>query len=274
MAKINNLLMRKSQGKLAGATLYTTEGVTIMREVNEHPKNPRTDAQMLQRCKLGNLVNFYQALQPYWKKAFEKKEKLNSDYNRFVQLNLANSPVYLTKKQVADNVVVPANYIISLGSIQTLGAVSLSDGDATFTLATGLSVTSSTTVAQFSAALVAADARYQLGDQITLIGVSNADNSNFLVEVTLSSSDSRQLSAVLGSNLSITTSGFTHEYGPNVFGGAIVVSRMIAGKLNVSNATMVSNVATAGTAYTSDEAKANAIKSYGGQGKVFLTPGE
>lgn len=274
MAKLNNLLMRKSQGKLAGATIYTTEGVTIMREVNEHPKNPRTDAQMLQRCKLGNLVNFYQALQPYWKKAFEKKEKLNSDYNRFVQLNLANSPVYLTKKQVADNVVVPADYIISQGSLPAINATTASSSSLNFFSGESMGLSANMTIAQFAAAVIATYPYLQLGDQLSFLVARKDTAGSVIREVTLTTSDTRTLASVLGSSFSITTSSITVSTGSDCAGAAVVVSRMVAGKLLVSSETMVSNINYAGSDYTSDEAKANAIKSYGGQGKVFLTPGE
>lgn len=274
MAKLNNLLMRKSQGKLAGATIYTTEGVTIMREVNEHPKNPRTDAQMLQRCKLGNLVNFYQALQPYWKKAFEKKEKLNSDYNRFVQLNLANSPVYLTKNQVADNVVVPADYIVSQGSLQFTPTITLEDTSAGFFESDGVTLSANITVAQFTTNIMSVFPVLQLGDQLSFIGIDNTDVTAAIAEVTLSATDSRTLASILGSRFQITTEAIEFLAKDSLLGGAVVLSRMVAGKLLVSTAKMESSVTAVGTEYTSDAAKSAAIKSYGGQGKVFLTPGE
>lgn len=266
--------MRKSQGKLAGATIYTTEGVTIMREVNEHPKNPRTDAQMLQRCKLGNLVNFYQALQPYWKKAFEKKEKLNSDYNRFVQLNLANSPVYLTKKQVADNLIVPADYVISQGSLAFDQMAFCEDTTASFFSDKFSGGTSSMTVSAFSAAIIAGVKGLQMGDQLTLIYANTEHSEVILREITLSSTDSRTLASVIGNEFTISTSSLDLELGDDLFGAAVVVSRMVAGKLYVSTSVMTSTIGQAGSGYTSDAAKAAAIKSYGGQGKVFLTPGE
>lgn len=274
MAKLNNLLMRKSQGKLAGATIYTTEGVTIMREVNEHPKNPRTDAQMLQRCKLGNLVNFYQALQPYWKKAFEKKEKLNSDYNRFVQLNLANSPVYLTKQQVADNVIVPAAYIISQGSLVFDQMAFCEDTTANFFADKFTGGTSNMTVSAFSTAIIAGVKGLQMGDQLTLIYANTSSNEVILREVTLSSTDSRTLSSVLGGDFTVSTNSLDIDNGDDMFGAAVVVSRMVAGKLYVSTSVMATTIEQSGSGYTSDQAKVDAIKSYGGQGKVFLTPGE
>lgn len=274
MAKLNNLLMRKSQGKLAGATIYTTEGVTIMREVNEHPKNPRTDAQMLQRCKLGNLVNFYQALQPYWKKAFEKKEKLNSDYNRFVQLNLANSPVYLTKKQVADNVVVPADYIVSQGSLVTGVTWANNNGQLGYLTGQFSGGSSNMTIAAFSASLIAAGIGLQYGDQLTFISVNLNSAFTSIAEITLSSSDTSVLQDKIGERFEVGTSSIVVDTSRDLSACGIVVSRMVAGKLMVSSCILDSNVADEGDDYTSDEAKANAIKSYGGQGKVFLTPGE
>lgn len=274
MAKLNNLLMRKSSGKLAGATIYTTEGVTIMREVNDHPKNPRTDAQMAQRTKLANLVNFYQALQPYWKKAFEKKDKLNSDYNRFVQLNLTNSPVYLTKQQAQDNVVIPANYVISQGSLAVAPEFSNQVGSVTFLSGQFTGGTSNMTVAALSAALVAGNAGFEYGDQLTFIVVASDSKLILLREITLSSTDTSTVASKLSNLLEVTTSAITGDWDGELVGVACVVSRMVAGKLQVSSAIMDSDVDTQGEAYISDAAKAAAIKSYGGEGKVFLTPGE
>ncbi len=40
--------LKGSQGKLAGATMYKSNGETIMREVVK-PSNPRTQGQLIQR---------------------------------------------------------------------------------------------------------------------------------------------------------------------------------------------------------------------------------
>ena len=50
-----------SQGKLAGATMYKSNGETIMREVVK-PSNPRTQGQLIQRIVMTTVQNAYSTM--------------------------------------------------------------------------------------------------------------------------------------------------------------------------------------------------------------------
>lgn len=276
MAKVKSLLLRKSSGKLAGTTMYTTSGVTIMREIATDVKNPRTKAQMTQRVKLANLVNTYQVLKRFFKYAFENKKPLTSDYNAFVAANLTNSPVYLTKQAAAANVVVPAPYRISEGTLPTLFDTTLDDGVFEGPLLSGLSsITSATTVAQVSSALLAAYDGLAEGMQISFIAIGCDDIGTNLVitlnEFVIDSSNTAEkiLDFMPSAGVSNGYLSSSVLQGSDVIAGAFVVSQTVAGKTRVTTTSLVSSD-TSVSSFVGSAALEAAINSYGESTDVFL----
>lgn len=275
MGKINSIFLRKSKGKLAGTTIYTTGGVTIQREIATEVKNPRTKAQMKHRVKLANLVNMYQVLKPFFKYAFENKKPLQSDYNAFVSKNLTASEVYLTKQQAAMNVVVPAPYRISEG---TLGIKATSDMEQGTIIglvcANDYSMSANTTIASFSQHIISNNPGVVDGMQLSLVALRcDADTSNFataLFELVLNTENTSEkvwdyIPNLFAENGNIRWESFA---GDEIVAGAFVLSHTVAGKTKVSTETLVTND---GWQPFATDAQLNlAINSYGESTEAFL----
>lgn len=273
MAKHKQLWLKGSKGKLAGTTFYQTAGVTIQREINYDPSNPRTDKQMTQRTKLANLVNMYRAGKSFFPRAFENKKALESDYNKFVSYNLTNSPIYLTKGEAAKGLFIPAAYQISQGSLPAIGAVELTDDTATYAAVNGGSMSANTTVGQYTQSLMGSFDHVQDGDQLSFVIFSSGPTGTLFrkMELILSTTDSRKLSDVLPAWFSWDpTEGIQVNYDGGTAGAAVVLSRTIAGKTLVSTSVLTIYEGDNYTAHTGDVAQAAAINSYGASKKVFL----
>lgn len=273
MAKHKQLWLKGSKGKLAGTTFYQTAGVTIQREINYDPSNPRTDKQMTQRTKLANLVNMYRAGKSFFPRAFENKKALESDYNKFVSYNLTNSPIYLTKGEAAKGIYVPAAYQISQGSLPALDNMDNAGGTFSLNSVAGGSMSANTTVAQYSAAFKEYYPHVEDGDQLSIVYWSFQNNAPAFgkAEIILSSTDNRKLDDVLpGAFEWQPTNGIVVDlYGVSA-AAAAVLSRTVAGKTLVSSQTLVVNQGDEYTAHAGATAQAAAINSYGASKKVFL----
>lgn len=276
MGKIKSIWLRGSKGKLAGTTLYTTSGVTIQREIQTEVKNPRTRAQMAHRVRLANLVNMYQVAKRFFKYAFENKPALVSDYNRFVSLNLSNNPVFLTKQQAAVNVVVPAGYQITEGSLPVQATSSMDDGQLIgLGVPSDFEYTANTTVSQLTTALKRSHPEIIDGMQLSvIIFFCDADGKNLffaLNEVILDSTNTAEKVSAYIPNLGVYNGRLTEDtaQGADIAAGAFVLSHTVAGKTRVSTETMV----TSGlfeSQFVGDPALEMAINSYGESSDVFL----
>lgn len=285
MAIIQNIILRGAKKRLGGAVLYQQAGRTLARELAAEVSNPRTDAQMTQRVKWANLVAFYRANKAWMRKAFEGKKPTQSDYNKFMSLNVANSNIYLTKQEAAVGSCVVGPYKITEGSLPSIEVYADSNDfvtnlyyDADMGLDAGL------TVAQFSAALLDFNAGLREGDQLSFIRITQQTNNQsgtpyILVrayEVVLSRSNNEQLSSYWPLDL-LQMSDLSGQAAVGVVNNgnmgafSIVLSRTIAGKTLVSTQwlTLV-NMATMLSSYTSAAQLNLAQASYGQQTDVFL----
>ena len=91
------------------------DGEQVVSAYNPQVKNPRTTAQMEQRTKWLNVLGMYKALAPYLKEGFENKQAGQTDYNRFMSVNLQAEPVYITREQYDNGGSVIAPYVITQG---------------------------------------------------------------------------------------------------------------------------------------------------------------
>ena len=79
--------LRGSKGKLAGATLYQSNGETIMREVVS-PSNPKTDGQLLQRIVMHTVMGAYSAMKAICDHSFEGIKKGQNTMSYFMKQNV------------------------------------------------------------------------------------------------------------------------------------------------------------------------------------------
>ncbi|MDO4960200.1 MAG: hypothetical protein Q4E68_13220, partial [Prevotellaceae bacterium] len=166
MATLNGI-NSKMKGSVGQFTFRRSKGVTIVSEKISESANPRTPAQMATRTKLTNIVAMYKGIRPLLKNGFESKAAECSDYNMFVKVNMQQTPVYLTKPQVAGGACIAAPYQITQGSLPAIVITGEGRNAATNIFVADLTLGASTTVSDFSKAVVDNNPDYRYGDQIS-----------------------------------------------------------------------------------------------------------
>lgn len=277
--------LRGAKKKLGGTVLYTQGGRTLQRELAPEVKNPKTPAQMGQRVKWANLVAFYRANAGWMPKAFENKKATQSDYNKFMSLNAANSRIYLTKEQARQGACVVDSYRVSDGTLQPVDVFPSGDDWVTNLYIPGLDMSSdSVTVAEFSEALLMGNAGLRSGDQLSFIRITQLNNNTTGIpyvqvrayEVIINEQGPGLLKDfwpfdLLGTGEEQGTDALLVKNNNKQGGFAIIVSRTQAGRVLVSPSQITQvNMAEIIKQYSSATALANAIDSYGRGDDVFL----
>lgn len=286
MAIVQNFWLKGASKRLAGAVIYEAMGQTRARRLAESVTNPRTEAQMNQRVKWANLVNLYRVNSDWMKYAYETKKTTQSEYNKWMSLNVTNSRIYLTKQLAAAGACVVDAYTITQGSLPSIENTLTEDNFYKSNLYTGTQATLvGATIAQLSEALLVNNPGIREGDQLSLIRLSQQTNSDTGIpyvilrkyELIVNSSDTRQVFDFLPRDL-VSISGTSSNYslaidtGQRVGGFAWILSRTVAGKTYVSTQTIVPvNNGALISLYSSDAAYRAAIESYGTTEDAFLS---
>ena len=236
--------------------------------------------QQRQRMKWVNIIRMYSGIAPLLKNGFEKKMAQQSDYNMFVRLNSAASPVYLTKSEADGGGCIAAPYQITQGSLPSI-VVTGEGAEAKTDIALGsLTISASTTVAEFAKAVVDNNADFDYGDQISFYDVLQRVNAETQIPYCQFSASYVVLDKNSAVKLldQVNKAGFAsvggvlahgEDEGDGVF--AWVHSRYDGGKTRVSTQFLINNNSLLDD-YRSDDAYAEACKSYGGVSTVFLQP--
>lgn len=261
---------------VAAARVYT----------NKSKGNGATDLQRAHRCKLANVVNFYKAKPALFARAFESKGKHQSDFNKFVQLNLPNATLMWSKEQAQWGWFLGAAFKLSEGSLHEVRGVC---EDEVFKFGSIIGGSSydwdDKTIGEISTDLLNRNSWLKAGDQVTIVYTS--ENTAYTqvgtlqpvflgyMEFVLDSTSNVNFSTVrpnLLSSLASTTSGITLD-GPVSVG--IIVSRMNGAVLQVSSSVMAINADFGGYArYDTADQRAAAMNSYGYKDHALLVPGE
>ena len=279
MAILNGII-KKMTGSAGQLTFKTVNGQTVVSEKVTVVKNARTAGQQRQRMKWVNIIRMYSGIAPLLKNGFEKKMAQQSDYNMFVRLNSAASPVYLTKSEADGGGCIAAPYQITQGSLPSI-VVSGEGAEAKTDIALGsLTISASTTVAEFAKAVVDNNADFDYGDQISFYDVLQRVNAETQIPYCQFSASYVVLDKNSAVKLldQVNNAGFAsvggvlahgEDEGDGVF--AWVHSRYDGGKTRVSTQFLINNNSLLDD-YRSDDAYAEACKSYGGVSTVFLQP--
>ena len=279
MAIINGII-KKMTGSAGQLTFKTVNGQTVVSEKVTVVKNARTAGQQRQRMKWVNIIRMYSGIAPLLKNGFEKKMAQQSDYNMFVRLNSAASPVYLTKSEADGGGCIAAPYQITQGSLPSI-VVSGEGAEAKTDIALGsLTISASTTVAEFAKAVVDNNADFDYGDQISFYDVLQRVNAETQIPYCQFSASYVVLDKNSAVKLldQVNKAGFAsvggvlahgEDEGDGVF--AWVHSRYDGGKTRVSTQFLINNNSLLDD-YRSDDAYAEVCKSYGGVSTVFLQP--
>ena len=113
-------IISKMNGSAGNLTFKQTGGQTIVSEKVTQTTDAKTELQQKQRMKWANVIRMYQVLRPYMKLAFGGSQNGRSDYNKFVSVNLALMPVYLSKSEVTAGACVVAPYKITQGKLKSI----------------------------------------------------------------------------------------------------------------------------------------------------------
>lgn len=286
MAIVENFWLKDQRKRLAGAVIYQAMGQTRSRRLAETISNPRTESQMTQRVKWSNLVNLYRANRSWMKYAYETKKQTQSEYNKFMSLNVTSSPIYLPKQVAGAGGCVVAPYQITQGSLPSIEVVKTQDWWQTnIILPDDTQWQPSWTVAQFTQMVLPINPGIREGDQLSFIRMTqqvNADNGVPFVIV-------REYEMIFDSN----NQELVTKYLPNGYfdsseqpsdcrlvvsdsgqagGFVLILSRTIGGKTFVSSQKIiVANNDTLINFYSSAAALQAAIDSYGESQDAFLS---
>ena len=164
----DNLVLGFGRGKVGDLVFYRREGQQITRARNRAPKDPKTDKQLAQRCRISGPMMMYRSMRKtlpligLW----EYKKDHQTDYNNAVQLNMYSFTDFSTKQMAGANNVNWGNYYISQGSLKQLVLYDTTDNWLLAPLQ--LTLADLSTIATLSAALIAS-ANYAAGDELHFI---------------------------------------------------------------------------------------------------------
>lgn len=261
------MLLGYSRGSVGDVTFYRDGGEQRARARNRKPNNPRSNRQMYQRAKFAGAVKFFkQSLANFYKMAFENKKPNESDYNAFMRVNLAQSP--LMSKTAFDKPGYPAigHWTIAQGSMPTL-QFETNYGTQSNALAVVLPVTTeesisvNSTIGTFSSILINSGL-YMPGDIFTMVRIAvRADSATLatlptatpegnwrtfwtVTQILLDTSDMRKLSDTLlnvaaGEIIGKDSDGYLFISNTGDDGFSLVTTRNTANGLKASNSEIV-----------------------------------
>lgn len=286
MAIIENMWLRKAKKRLGGAVLYQAMEQTRARELASSVSNPRTASQMSQRVKWSQLVAFYRANADWMKYAFETKTPQQSEYNKFMQLNVANSRVYFTKQQAAGGSCVVAPYIMTQGSLPSIEFTAESGSwPSNIYYPTGSSLLATTTISEFSQKIISQNPAIRNGDQLSFIRFTQMFNNDtsfpYVIVRKYELVFNTTSEELVGSYLPLDYIGVLNVGTPpqlgvidsgNAGGFTMILSRTSGGKTYVSSQRIITTRMDATLQlFSSDIQLEMAIASYGENADAFLS---
>ena len=168
MAKVNGVATQLS-GKVGQLIYRQTKYGTVVYEAPSKASIPqRTEAQMQVRTQWGNMAAIYRQFNQTLKKGFEGLNGKMNDYNAFIQANTNVVKVYVPKSVRLNGGSVLAPYQITRGTLPSVAMVKNSGGVLVSDIALGgLVIGAETTVADLANAVIAYNAGFEAGDQLT-----------------------------------------------------------------------------------------------------------
>lgn len=182
MAKVGSLYLKGAKGKLAGATLYQSNGQTIIRDVVT-PTNPKTEKQIIQRVIMHTVGQAYSLMSEICDHSFEGKKKGQECMSYFMQQNIAFARQQIATMQQAGTLFsnmynflplgvkgfTPNQYQVAMGSLpQVTPVITTEDTGAGYVQGVG---------ANTYAAVISA-LGLQRGDQLTFLVIDRPQPGN------------------------------------------------------------------------------------------------
>lgn len=294
MARIRIPINPKMTGATGAYTYYVRSGEQIARQ-RQNSSNygegaSRSVAQQTQRAKWANLVNFWKVAGPYLRSAFQKKASNQSDYNKFMSLNVPTSPIYLVKTMAERGAVLPYGYQVSEGEFPTLTAGLEESTNPNSGIITNLvwpdASQQPTTWGDFCSTLIANNPEWQNGDNFAVLALAKYTSQQGMprlavvyVEDTIDSASTTALASSPIGALLLFTEGDENPDRVEVRSpveinrraGHCAIHTRRSGQLVVSSETLMV-APSLYEAYTTEEAVQAAIESYGLSDLVELDP--
>lgn len=284
MAIIRSAANTIKHGKVGETTFYTALGRQIARQSmnnsNFGTSASRTQSQQSNRVRWANLVNFYKVSKGWMSKAFETKKTGQTDYNKLMSINVSASTVYLTRELAAAGAAVAADYIITQGSLPSVSVAKNGEKWVSSIALGSLQIGEETTVAAFTAAVVAANKTITDGMQISFISYMQDVDSMGVprlictpYEVTLDATNNSLLKDYLPTFCAQSLNGYLATSEDIAIGAfAYILSDQRGGKIQVSTQRLVTNNVSLMAEYSSAKALNAAVESYGVDNSVMLSP--
>ena len=284
MAKTSDFLSNTS-GKL-NEQYYTrqTENGTILARMSKKGKARRSEKQANMRCQMPNAAaNFKLFSARKLTNAFEGKETGLNDYNAFIQVNYGKTVVFITKDVSKAAGCVLANYQYSRGRLSPIRLI-LDQNDLLVTNVKlgALVIGAGTTVAEFSAAVMANNTDWLAGDQLTFFygtqyvdseGVPRAEMESW--RMVLSTTDDTPLWDITGSLGFSSVNGYLGmSEALSEAGASWIRSREKSDGSTVVSTQRLVVVSSVLAQWQGDEAMMLSAQSYGGitAKEVYLNP--
>lgn len=284
MGVIRNAANTMIRGRVGQTTFYISGGQQIARQSrndsNYGETARRSISQQQRRIMWANLVNFYKASAGWMKKAFESKLRNQTDYNKFMQLNMDSSRIALTKSEAASGACVVDGFLVSQGSLPSIEIVQTVSAWRT-NIATGdLTIDALTTVGEFTEAVIAANANIHNGQQLSFVqymqSVDPLGTPRVICrcyEVTLDKYSTEKLRTYMPEDTCTIVDGYIGCGDTIATGGfAWILSELVGGALRVSTQQLITNNATLIQQFTDSRHVEEAVSSYGLDAEVVLSP--
>lgn len=278
-----NIFMGTASGKIGDVVLMRRNGQQVQRMYIQQVKNPNTVRQASQRTLISNVVSFYRSARTLLNHSMTGRKASRSSYNEFVAANLGRIKVYIPKGVADKQGCVVAPYQISRGVLPAIEITGSGD-DAVTNIALGtLTPSATTTIGEFAEAILANNASFSAGDQLSYVSFIQGQNVELGIptmtcgyyEVTLDVNSQELLSAYWPEQAYNAAAGFL-AHGEHVANGGFVWIRSrknADGTLEVSPQYVIMNDTTMLSAYMGENARLTAIASYGASDDPFLVPG-
>lgn len=281
-----NMLLGYASGKVGSLVFSRRLGQQVTRPYNAQVRNPKTRAQMTRRIKWANIINMWRLMKPLIQMGMQNRKTSQSDYNKFVSLNINKSEAFLLKEEARQGATLLAPYIITSGSlgVRSMRSAAVTD------IAVGTIDLASATIGQLSSAIITSNQGFQVGDQISVFalgqdlinGIPQVLPNAFKFLLTEQSDDTPAIDAieVFGSLAPAVEGGFLSfefagvEY--SAYAGAVVQSRLLGdGGLAVSDSRLVVDFEVDGVQQSRNPyaaTQSEALASYGYNADAFLSP--
>lgn len=167
-----------AKGKVAGTTIYQSNGETVMRVINRSVKNPRTTAQLIQRIITKTVAKQYSAMKEICDHSFEGVTAGTNTMARFRSVNnILLRERIAAAQQDGDKFDEIFNFIPLKTSKFIPAAVQLSEGSLPRINANGSGEIEMATTNTYQS--VIDELGLKRGDQLTIIGVYKDASNNY-----------------------------------------------------------------------------------------------